>query len=299
MFKYIIVGLLCTCSIVASSSSLQFKLNVNSDLPKASKSFDFLDDNLYYFDYTQNIVKIYDKDHRLANSYKIDTSKLERFIPFSDFKITAENQLFLVGRDKRSLFLVDILSGKTREVAARDSKNDVFFKISSLFKWNKFLMAQDSFSKSFQIFSSKANYLSTIEYDFNYVLPFGFDQLLSVEDKVGYSIIEKVALDHSKSLFYVCEKTSADSFVSVYFLGYDKSNNVYLEKLYVNENSSKEIAILKLSPRGKKLKEKRFVIDDLSFSNLDKTFLVSPSSVIYQLKILSKSKRVSLTQVQF
>jgi hypothetical protein len=138
-----------------------------------------------------------------------------------------------------------------------------------------------------------------VEIHGEYVLPFGYDQLLSVEDEVGYTVIEKISLDKSRTIFYSCEKSDNDDFVSVYFLGYGNQKNIYLEKLYVNEDGSKEVGILRISPRRKLLKEKGFSVNNFEFNNFDKVFLVVPNSQMFQLTYSSKTIDVSLSKIKF
>ncbi|MCO4784186.1 MAG: hypothetical protein KC646_17810 [Candidatus Cloacimonetes bacterium] len=297
MVRHIIITFLLVYPVLAGKASIKFK--IHSPLDQVSKSFDFLDESFYFFDYKKNELQKYSLEGDLATSLQLNVSTLKKFLPFTNFKVTSDSRVYVIGKNKRSLFVFDLSTGSVKAIAQKNSKNDLFFKIDNLFKWNGFLMVQDSFSKSFHILSKKSNYLTSLDYDHEYVLPLGYDQILSIEDKVRYTVIEKISLADSRSVFFTCEKLDNDSFVSVYFLGYDKQKNVYLEKLYVNDDESKEIGIVKLSPSGKLLKQKRFSIEDFEFNRFDKTFLVAPNSTIYKLKHNAIDNSVSLSTVQF
>ncbi|PCJ19766.1 MAG: hypothetical protein COB02_06135 [Candidatus Cloacimonadota bacterium] len=297
MFKFFLVCFL-TKSIVISNS-LIFNIKNTSSLSTISKSFDFSDQNIFYGDYKKNIINKYSLDGKLIKKIFLNNKLLRKYSPFKEFRIIDNNKIFLSGKKNRSLILYDLKTGKIKEAAHKNSKNDIFFKVSNLFKWNQFLLVQDHLAKSFRILSKRANYLSSIHYENDYLIPFGLTELLSIEDRVGFSLIEKVFMGGKRTFFYECMKTKNDDFVSVYFLGTDKYKNIYLEKLYVLEDNTKKISILKISPMGKKLKEKSFNIGQFEFNNFDKNFLVSPSSVIFQLDYLPKEKKLALKVVDF
>jgi hypothetical protein len=299
MLKLFFLSSFILCNVFAKDYKIPLKLseliNINSLSTRAAfpPPMDYHDNQIWVLDTVGAQIKSL-KD----SSVNIDISRFQKKFPVDDFKIVSYTKVFLMSKQKLSLASYNSLSKKLKVISKKSKKNDMFFEMNSIKKASERIYVSDLVSGFIRIFSKHGFFLGSIELSSEDFLPFSPIEVITLFSEGDVSSLGWTSMSGGKKVFYSQEKSVNDEFVTLSFAGIDQYKNIYVQKIYGSIHGLAKLAILKVSPKGDLISEKKVAMSLFEYQEFQHFFFVEPKGSVYQIKHHEKSDSLVLEALE-
>ncbi|MBW7875371.1 MAG: hypothetical protein H3C47_05230 [Candidatus Cloacimonetes bacterium] len=207
-------------------------------------------DKLVLLDMPDQAIRFYNASGQVENTISVQKGAMATWGPFHDFVMLNPQQFFLTSWTKKSMVRMNESLGINDLLVMENGSLDYFASMGDAIFRDGFLFVNDLIGGSVRIFSKRGSYLGSVTGGGVQFFPFAADEMLSIAERGGLSIIYKIRMDGSKIPFYEYPKGEDQEANTLRFVGIDDSRNVYVEKLYSAQLGERKADLFRFSPSG-------------------------------------------------
>jgi hypothetical protein len=259
------------------------------------------DGKLVLLDMPDQEIRFYNPSGQVERVVSVKKGVMATWGPFHDFVMINPTQFFLTSWTQKSMVRLNDTLAHYKLLAMENGSLDYFASVGDSIFSEGFLFVNDLSGGSVRIFSKRGSYLGSVTGGGVQFYPFALDEMLSIAERGGLSVIYKVRMDGSKTPFYEYPKGEEEEANTLRFVGLDSQKNVYVEKLYSAQLGERKADLFRFSPSGSLTGKVTFGLTEKEYFEFENYFQIMSDGAVRISYVVSEAKPdfLKIDPVQF